>query len=356
MGKTLEDVESGNCGTGPDYKMNTADDGMPVTYTDFIALLAKMESDGVTPFTWAGQTTYQRARAFESIWANYEGPENFHLNFAVKDITDEQLSQAGVKKPYEYLALQQGRKAAIKFFYDIVENEYYTEKAFTQSGMQAGALYVKSIATDNPIAFCVGASNWENALSKEFGELVKETGNSNYAYGKRNFKIFPIPNFVDVEGIADQTNKDSREVLPGYYTDTLAFIANRPSCDNPTLQKHLAKLFLQFTSSRRQAVEFMSNTGGVMSMYKFTIEEHETSLLTKYGQDICRYIKEGAVIVPYTEYASERKAKLTFNPFILTGDNIQKYYYDPATAFKENPNLTVEECFKKVQTGVRSLF
>lgn len=354
MGKTLADVERGNCGTGPDGKMGTADDGMPVTYNDFLALLQQMDRDEVIPFTWAGQTQYQRTKAYESVFANYEGAENYYLNFTA-DVSKEQLETAGVKKPYDYLALQEGRKAGIQFFYDIVKNGYYSENAFRQSGMQAGELYIKSIATDRPIAFMMGGSNWESAVKQYSDQLVKTTGNPAYAYGKRNFKVFPIPNFVGVEGIADQVNTNSSEVFPGYYTGSLAFIAAKNSCKNPAVQKHLAKLFLQFTASRTQAVKFLKNSN-VMSMYEFTVKAEEAQSLTKYTQDICRYLKEGAIIVPNTEYAAERSASLLFKPTIYGEGGRAKIYYDPTTIFYENPNLTVAECFKKVQNEVRKLF
>ncbi len=354
MGKTLSDVESGNCGTGPDMLPRTADDGMPVTYNEFLALLEQMKRDEVIPFTWAGSTTYQRKHAYESVFANYEGAENYNLNFTA-DVSKEQMEAAGVKKPYEYLALQEGRKAGIQFFYDIVKKEYYSEDAFAQSGMQAGELYIKSIATDHPIAFMMAASNWENAVKTYSEELVRETGNPAYGYGKRNFKVFPIPNFVGVEGLADQTNTDPREIFPGYATRSLAVIAAKNSCKNPTVQKHLAKLFLQFTASRSQAVKFLKNSN-VISMYDFTITDEEAKSLTKYTQDICRYLKEGALIVPHTEQSEERGEKLLFQPSVITASLSTKIYHDVPSFFRDNPDMTVAECFKKVQYVVRGLF
>ena len=353
MGKTLADVESGNCGTGPDMRMNTADDGMPVTYNEFLALLQQMARDEVIPFTWAGSTTYQRAKAYESVFANYEGVENYNLNFTA-DVSQEQMEAAGVKKPYDYLALQEGRKAGIQFFYDIVQGGYYSENAFAQSGMQAGELFIKSIATDHPIAFCMAASNWESALKVYSDELVRETGNPAYGYGKRNFKVFPIPNFIGVEGLADQTNTDPREIFPGYATRSLAFIAEKNSCKNPTVQKHLAKLFLQFSASRKQAVKFLKNSN-VMSMYDFTITDEESQTLTKYTQDICRYLKEGAVIVPHSETSEDRGEKLLFQPSVITASLSTKIYHDVPSFFRDNPNMTVAECFEKVQYVVRKL-
>ncbi len=346
--KTLADVESGNCGTGPDGKMGTADDGMPVTYNDFLRLMKKMKEEDVIPFTWSGDTTYQRQQAFRNVFANYEGAERFDLNYN-KNVSQEEMAAAGVSNVYEYLALQEGRKAAVQFFHDIVKGGYYDPQAFTQSYTAAQSNYINSVNDEKPIAFFMEGSYWESETRKSFDEMAKD--DASLGYGKRNFKVLPVPNFVGVEGLTDEKDDAKEQVFCGSGTTALAFLTEKNSCDNPALERHLAELFLQFTSSREQLVKIMKNTGGCIGLYDFEIYDDELTTLTKYGQDICRYLDEGTKIVWSTEHHEDKANTLT--AFFLRYNGT--HYYDCASMFKNNPEKTVAECHRMTQDAVKSL-
>lgn len=338
---TLEDVEAGLAGPGPDGEVGTADDGMPETYEDFLTLLNVMDKEaGIVPFTWSGLTPYQRWYAFESVWANYEGYDNYIKNFD------------GVT-PNTELADQLGRKAGIQFFYDVVNKGYYDSKSFSQSYEQAQSLYVRSMDTSSPIAFFMEGVYWENEVRDTFDTMAEKNADASLGYGKRNFKVFPIPNFVGVDGIADQTNTSDKEVLCGYGAGAVAFITAKNTCANPTLQKRLAELFLQFTNSREQLVKLMKNTGGCIGLYDFEIEEDELPSLTKYGRDIYRYIEEGSKIA-WEKFSDETtKNKMTF--YYIQGNTI---YTDVPSLVKNAPTepvLTVADIYNKVSTYVRNL-
>lgn len=57
------------------------DDGLPVTWDDFKKMLNKMISNNIKPFVWGSDVAAYRADYFTTVWANYEGKENFELNF-----------------------------------------------------------------------------------------------------------------------------------------------------------------------------------------------------------------------------------------------------------------------------------
>ena len=82
LGGKQTDIDSENCSTGPDGKLGTIDDGMPNTWNDFIKLLDYMVAKDVIPFTW-GDTDYPKWKAFVQIWANYEGANDFELNYTL---------------------------------------------------------------------------------------------------------------------------------------------------------------------------------------------------------------------------------------------------------------------------------
>ena len=333
--KTLADVEEGDCGPGPDGEMGTADDGMPETYAAFLKLLLKMRDDDVIPFTWSGMTPYQRNGAFGHIYANYQGAEGYAENFASD-------------RTFEKLAEHEGRKAAIQFFSDIVKGEHYATNAFTQSYTDAQSNYINSIDEEKPIAFFFEGSYWESETRRSFDEMAKD--DANMGYGKRNFKFFPVPNFVGTPGITDQTNTKEKEVLCGTHADAIVFITEKNTCENPELQKRLAKLFMQFNASREQNVKTIKNTGGCIPMYDYKIEESEVKTLTKFGQDIFRYMEEGSKIVWCTEFQED-----TFNTlrFMVRYNGIQ--FYDCASIFNKNPDLSVADCFNENQKAIRAL-
>ena len=227
IGATWEDVEAGNCGPGPDGKMGTTDDGMPATYADFIKLCTKMKNqDEIIPFTWAG-TEYQRRYAYESIWANYEGYNDYKLNYSFNG-TDAQLGAVNEQNYKTVLAAQEGRRAGIQMFADIIKNKWYSTNAFKNGYQQAQSEYIYSKSTNNRIAFFMEGGYWEAEGRGTFDAMDIVPG-ANDGYGERNFKLFPIPNFVGVDGMTDQTNTSEPEVLLGGGEQAIAFITKQNS-------------------------------------------------------------------------------------------------------------------------------
>lgn len=51
IGANAADVKACNCGVGPDGVANTSDDGLPVTWNDFIKLMERIRNSGYYPFT-----------------------------------------------------------------------------------------------------------------------------------------------------------------------------------------------------------------------------------------------------------------------------------------------------------------
>ena len=107
---------------------------------------------------------------------------------------------------------------------------------------------------------------------------------------------------------------------------------------------------MQFNASREQNVKTIKNTGGCIPMYDYKIEESEVKTLTKFGQDIFRYMEEGSKIVWCTEFQED-----TFNTlrFMVRYNGIQ--FYDCASIFNKNPDLSVADCFNENQKAIRAL-
>jgi ABC-type glycerol-3-phosphate transport system substrate-binding protein len=353
IGLTQADVDAGNCGPGPDGRMGTADDGMPATYPDFLKLLRKMKNeDGITPFTWAS-TEYQRRYAYESIWANYEGYDDYLLNYTFEG-TDAQLGAVTPATAAQVLSEQEGRKAGIQFFHDIIRGKYYSSEAFKNTYIEGQTEYVYSVNTNNRIAFFMEGGYWEREAAATFERMA--VTNKDHAYGKRNFKLFPIPNFVGVDGITDQTNTNEPEVILGGGEQALVFITAKNTCQNPELQLKLAKLFLQFVNSREQLAKFTKNTGACFRCYDFTPTEEELSSFTKFAQSIYSYIEDGSEILPCLNYADARKDSTKYGDRWTFSATVGKTtFYCPASVFDKNANLTVDQCFDYVKNYVKGI-
>ena len=192
IGANAAAIEAGNASDGPDGIAGTSDDGLPATWNDFLTLLERMRIN-YTPFTWAeSPTPYQISDLVNVIWANYEGYDNYMLNYSLNG-NDSNLGDIN-ENNFITLLDQEGRRAAIKAFYDITKNAgNYSAKAKPGGGNNntgAQREYIQSKRFGKRIAMFVENSYWEQEARDVFNS---ETPQSTNGYGKRNFRYMPIP-------------------------------------------------------------------------------------------------------------------------------------------------------------------
>ena len=117
LGATMADVLAGEnadgleVGYGPDGEKGTLDDGMPETWDDFLYVMDNM--GGATPFIWSGVESYQRWYFYMNAWANYEGYENFKINYSFSG-NHSDLGEINPDNAIEKLSEQLGRKAGYR--------------------------------------------------------------------------------------------------------------------------------------------------------------------------------------------------------------------------------------------------
>lgn len=339
IGGNANMVAQGNCSTGPDGIMGTSDDGMPNTWNDFIKWIDAMVGKQITPFTWSGTTDYQRRMAYRYIWANYEGANDYMLNYTFNGV-DSQFGQI-TDANYPTLIGQNGRKAGIKAAKDITsKSKYYSTLADKQTYTEAQEEYAYSVMTDNKIAMFFEGSYWESEAKGTFDKMPSELG-----YGKRNFKWLPVPNFIGVDGVPDQTKAMNDRVLDASSAyEYGVYISAKNTCKNYDTQVKIAKLFLQFAQQRSQLVKFVKNTGCTWRPYNFTVKESELNEWTGIAKSIYKFIEEGATVVSSFPYSEVRK---------LSGDRFSEgawdfaytLYSEPFAYFMNVPNRSVEQCY-----------
>ena len=340
----------GNCSTGPDGVKGTSDDGMPNTWNDFINWMKAMVGKSITPFTWSGNTDYQRRMAYRYIWANYEGADDYLLNYTFKgdDSQKGEITDAN----YPLLLEQNGRKAAIKAAKDITSNSrYYSSLADKQTYTEAQEEYAYSIMTNNKIAMFFEGSYWESEAKTTFDKMPSALG-----YGKRNFKWLPVPNFIGVDGIPDQDKEMADRVLDASSSyEYGVYISAKNKCENYQLEVQLAKLMIQFAQQRSQLVKFVKNTGCTWRPYDFTVKPEELSQWTGVAKSIYKFIEEGATVVSAFPYSEVRK----LNPKKFSEgawDFAYTLYSEPFAYFMNVKNRTVDQCYNDMLNTLKSNF
>lgn len=349
LGATQADIDAKKCSTGPDGKLGTYDDGMPNTWNQFIALMNRMLVKGITPFTWSGANTYQRNFACYSVWSSYEGYNDFMLNqsFSGTNAKGEVITE---KNAYQ-LADQQGRKAMLQFCYDILSNtKYYSSVAFngTQTHTQAQKEFVYSINTNERIAMLLEASWWENETRSTFDSMSKI--DTEWGYGKRNFRILPIPKFVGVAGLEDQVNQDS--VMFSVGGKSLTCVNNATVTERPE-KMLLVEKFLQFIHQRSQMANFSRDTS-CLKPFNYEFEDSERDQLTNYMKSILDMYSAGTKVTYALDSMNAYKGanKTYFEKWNFGTQVGANVYNEPLTAFHENEGLTVDAYFN----GIKSLY
>lgn len=220
-----------------------------MTWNDFLTLLERLRELYAVHVGGIARATYQISRVFNAIWANYEGYDNFMLNYSFKG-TDVNLGSIN-ENNFTKLLNQEGRKAAVKAFYDITKNqENYSAKARPGGGnTHTGAQreYIQSKRFGKRIAMFAENSYWEQEAREDV--FNKETPQNVNGYGKRNFRYLPIPRFENVDGIKDQTN--TQRVLPAAYAESYICLSAQNTNKNAEVQTKVAKLFIKFMQRDR---------------------------------------------------------------------------------------------------------
>ncbi len=359
VGANAADLAAQNCSAGTDGKSGTYDDGLPATWEQFLMLLSAIRNKGLTPFTWAeSPSTYQISRVFNIIHANYEGYDDFMLNYSLSG-TDNELGEINDSN-YDKLLEQEGRKAAIKAFYDITKNAgNYSVKAAPAGGnthTTAEREFIQSKRYGTRIAMFVENGYWEQEARSVFdGEPQPEQN----GYGKRNFKYMTMPKFVGMEGVEDQTNEE--RVIPTTYSESYMCISAKNTNKNAEVQTRVAKLFIKFVQQRAQLVKFTANTG-CLRPYKYTITDEEKQTCTPYTRSILELIAEGATVAPNLAIATKRRQftgedgfNESNNGFAFRAKVDNNVYKEPFTYFYMNPDKTVDDAFGEMKSTITSI-
>lgn len=289
IGANQADIDAGKCGKGPDDELGTYDDGMPATWEEFKLLMHTMAFQrGITPFVWSGAHTYPREYFTRAIFSNYEGANDFKMLFTLNG-TDSQFGAITPETGY-LLAGQEGRLAAVRATADIMSNaSYYSPDAMKASTTHTGAqmYYLQSITQEKRIAMFMEGGWWENECRDVATDMGQQ--NSDWDFGKRNFKLMPIPDFKGTtlatasetggEAIVSQQD-DSRQVMVMTHSIGSLMLVSQQSANID-----LAKEFVKFSTSR-EMLALTTQVSTCLRPYDYEFTEEEFAGCTKYTQSV----------------------------------------------------------------------
>lgn len=326
---------------GKDGKEGTYDDGLPVTYEEYKALLSYMKYDkGVTPFIWCNDDSY-RMGYYYSLWAGYEGKNNFNLNSTGlgEDTHLGAIDDSNVNKLLE----QTGRKFGYDVAHEIISNKYYDSESMNGVILHTAAQekFLRSRPDNKPIAMILEGCWWERESALVFDSLARR--DAKYAYGKRRFAFMTVPKYDE--------NASARETYYATGSDTTAIInAN-------TKNLELAKDFLKFTLSEHAMSVFTKHTG-MIRPYDYKLEEGVYDSLTPFQRQFYDIYNDDNVDIAYRQgrrtgfLYDNSTTYFTYDKWNYGSKVGNTTFNDPFIAFMNNPGITAEQYFE----GAKALF
>lgn len=333
---------------GPDGKKDTRDDGLPATYSDFRALLMWISLNGDIPMMWCGSYLTYLIDFMNSVWADFEGVDNFNLNYIMdgqasdlinvdKNGNVSYLDPVAIAGNTGYmLQKQEGKYRALQFAKMCVESsDYYYQDSFSSSltHIDAQRRFVKG-GTGNyeNIAMLIDGNWWEVEATEQFDQ----DPNASNSKLKRNFGSMPIPKAY-TEKIGEPSTLYS-------VNKSMCFINANASKD----LLPVAKEFLKFCQSDEVIAIFCRSTN-MMRPLKYTLSEETLAQMSTYGKQMYAIHNDENIKIVNDFCKSDATVKNTTLLNAKTwGWANNKGQDNPFVVFKNNPNMTASEYFNSL--------
>jgi hypothetical protein len=337
-GGTVIYTGEGEKSAGPDGLHGTDDDGLPATYDEFFALCSYMQTrKGVTPFVWSGKyASYYIDYFLASLMADYEGYDQTMLNYTFEGKATNliSVSSQGTITALEEIDInssngwqvysQAGRYYALEFLENIIKGNYVLTSSFgSTSHIDAQTTFLKSSYNNEPIAFLIEGTWWENEAKNTFKYMEQNYGDE-YSKTNRRIGFLPLPKTSN-----DKIANESTLVN----TDTsLAFI--KANIDNSKIL--LAKTFLQFCNTDLSLQEYTSIVGFPKSI-KYELDNTQYNKLSHYEKQIWDYNKNAKIVHPLSKnpiFLSNQYSFVLYNTFdtAVFNNALSAIYNGDATA------------------------
>lgn len=262
---------------GRDGEKGTYDDGCPVTFEDFKALLRRMTTKNIKPFIWSDEVGY-RNQILLSLWADSEGKDNFNK---IKTLSGSFTDYKGVERElsvetgYE-INLMKGKYNALTFAQTISVNNYFDTNSGTFGFTETQDAWIDSkqkAATGDGqrIAFLIDGGHWYNEDKGYIEQTNKQLYNEEYGQNGRRFSVMPFPTF-------DGNTSTTATYLESSHEFSMFVNAQTSNAD-------LAKLFIRFLCTDESLIN-TTVMSGLHRNFNYTVSEEKLAELPYYYQQL----------------------------------------------------------------------
>ena len=340
---------SGDLSLGQDGVAGTYDDGLPVTYEEFQALLDRMNKNNVIPFTWSSINGYTQhfTQAFAVAQDGIEVFNIFKTMSGTYTFAGDSTPTTITKENAYLLRNTRGKRDALQFAKDVIEGGYYDSQAGAASMdfLTAQDTYLMSIENSKhgigkPIAFFIDGGHWYNEAKNTLAEMADMSDD----YKDRKIGVMPFPWCSDATA-----------------TKSTYFLSSPNSClcirKNAT-EKEGAKKLLAYLNSN-EALAISTATCGIIRYMNYELSEAQLESMPYYyrtmweaakSSDVCFNLCNNPLIFRNYSYFDEMGWEwscTTPNGTVLN---------NPLNNFKnsETRDITVAEYFNALKTGGQS--
>ncbi len=288
---------------GADGVEGTYDDGLPVTYDDFKDMVEEISVSAV-PFIYGDTVGFgQLDYALEAIWAQYEGYENYKVGATYNGTytspsTGAQTTvtpETGYKVYSENL--QEGRWKAVQYL-----NEMYMNSLYMYSDMQglnhtdAQGIYITSHGTQKPIAMLLDGSWWENEAKRAFADDAANTSDE-YAYGKRDFRLMPVPAFEGQNSASDGKHYFQGGAGASAFAVKPSVFDSKVSDEEAAIKREGIIEFFKAYASDWNCKNYTMTSGCILP-FEYSLKDEELETLSPFAQNIYEILhSESTVLV-----------------------------------------------------------
>ncbi len=284
---------------GPDAKMGTSDDGLPMTVGEFYKLCDEMVDKNITPMVWSGEHAFNFSHAFHVFYANALSRDELLANYsfdsngtATKVITGFNgstpvIEEVVITEENGYLVRQQAAKYyALEFLHKLYTTEawYYADsvKNSVFSSKMAQEVFVRNVfegGTTKPIGMLFDGNWWYNEASS----VIQETKDNYGAQAaNREFGYMTIPT---AQTMAEANEGIEMKLVNNY--NSYAFIKANIAPE----KIECAKEFLRFAYTEKNLQQYTLDTG-LSKAVDYSMTDAQLAQLPTFASDLIAYKME----------------------------------------------------------------
>ena len=327
-------------------------DGMPATISEFYDLLTRIRKKGYSAFIFSTGVQYTRVIQ-AAVQAQVDGLDTYYDLFS--DYTGwYDFNEDGIKTNDEIITPNtayklldtRGYKAAVEMALKMFEKTS-GGKTFYDPAVPTGVSFgvaqqdfLMSKETSQPIAMLFEGEWWENEARATFNAMGEV--NEENAYGKREFRMMPIPSF-------NSTNEEQKYTL-GAWTGGAVTIVNEKTVAGNRAKEKVAELWLQYQYSDKGLRCFTSHNGATLP-FDYELSDEEFAKLTPFGRNVWELKHSDEVEIVYdSPMMRSREVRLgtqLFDYHVTIGNEYKGHLFNNYVTFcQEEKNVSVAEYLK----------